>query len=153
MIPFTFTKKKHGGYYYHHNEIMDDDDTYGLIALLLAIWGLYWLIVHWVDYLLGDWLVWWMEPLTIFVVLPVVVAMALTVDEYGWNPVYWWPMVWGTKICIDRDAEFYMEFDEQEFVQNNGGRWNVHCGTYRDEEMYIKFRRKRDAVIYSLKNL
>jgi hypothetical protein len=153
MIPFTFTKKKHGGYHYHHHEIMDDNDTYGLIALLLAIWGLYWLIVHWVDYLLGDWLIWWVEPLTIFVVLPVVVGVVMVVEEYGWNPLYWWPMFWGTKIYLDRDTDFYMEFDEQEFMQNNGGRINVHCGNWRDEEMYVKFRRKRDAVIYSLKNL
>jgi hypothetical protein len=49
--------------------------------------------------------------------------------------------------------EFYMDFDDEEFVQNNGGRVNVYCGTDSNEDLYIKFRTRKDAVIYSLRNL
>jgi hypothetical protein len=78
---------------------------------------------------------------------------ALIIDKFGANPIYWWPMFWGTKIIIAHDLEFYVKFDDEEFVQNNGGRANVYCGNDRNEDLYIKFRRKKDAVIYSLKNL
>jgi hypothetical protein len=153
MLMPTFGRKKYRGYYYHHHEIDDDEDTILLLSLLIAVWGIYWLIVHWVDHFLGNLLVWWVEPLTIFAILPVLAVVVEVVDKYSWNPVYWWPLFWGTKIYLDRDTDFYMEFDEEEFIQNNGGRINVHCGNYSDEDMYVKFRRKRDAVIYSLKNL
>jgi hypothetical protein len=102
---------------------------------------------------MGDLMVWWVEPLTLFVTLPIVGFFAMVVDRYGANPLYWWPMFWGTKIMIARDVKFHMDFDDEEFVQNNGGRANVYCGTDSNEDLYIKFRTRRDAVLYSLRNI
>ena len=153
MMPPMFGKKKYRGYYRDHHEIEDGDGVL-LAGVLLAIWGIYWLVVHWLDWALGNHMVWWVEPLTLFVTLPIVIAFSLVIDKYeSWNPLHWWPMFWGTKIMINRETDFYMAFDPEEFVQNHGGKYNVFCSTDSNEELYVKFRRKRDAVVYSLKNL
>jgi hypothetical protein len=133
---------------------MEDGDGVLLAGVLLAIWGIYWLVIHWIDWVLGNLMVWWVEPLTLFVVLPILIAFSLVIDKYeSYNPLHWWPMFWGTKIMIDRETDFYIAFDSEEFVQNNGGKYNVFCGTDSNEDLYVKFRRRRDAVVYSLKNL
>jgi hypothetical protein len=152
MVPPQFGRKKHRGYYRDQFET-DEGETTLLLGILLALWGVYWLVVHWIDWAMGNVMVWWVEPLTLFVTLPIMGFFAMIVDRYGANPIYWWPMFWGTKIMIARDVEFYVDFDDKEFVQNNGGRTNVYCGTDSNEDLYIKFRTRKDAVIYSLKNI
>ena len=154
MLPPQFGRRKHRGYHYRDHHEMEDGDGVLLAGVLLAIWGIYWLIVHWIDWALGNLMVWWVEPLTLFVVLPILIAFSLVIDKYeSWNPLHWWPMFWGTKIMINRETDFYMAFDSEEFVQNHGGKYNVFCSTDSNEDLYVKFRRKRDAVVYSLKNL
>jgi hypothetical protein len=153
MLPPQFGRRKHRGYYRDHHELEDGDGVL-LAGILLAIWGIYWLVVHWIDWAIGNLMVWWVEPLTLFVTLPIMITFSLVIDKYeSWNPLHWWPMFWGTKIMIDRETDFYMAFDPEEFVQNHGGKYNVFCSTDSNEELYVKFRRKRDAVVYSLKNL
>lgn len=153
MMPPIFGKRKYRGYYRDHHDL-DDDDNLALGVILLMIWAAYWLVVHWIDWAVGNLIVWWVEPLTLFVTLPIMIAFAFVIDKYdSWNPLHWWPLLWGTKIMIDRDMDFYMAFDNEEFVQNNGGKMNVYCGTDDNEDLYLKFRSKRDAVIYSLRNL
>jgi len=152
MLPPQFSRRKHRGYYNDRFE-PDDGETTLLLGILLALWGVYWLVVHWIDWALGNRMVWWVEPLTLFVTLPIMAVFAMIIDKYGANPIYWWPMFWGTKVVIARDVEFYVGFDDEEFVQNNGGRANVYCGTDSNENLYIQFRTRKDAVIYSLRNL
>jgi len=153
MLPPQFGRRKHRGYYRDHYE-PDDGDGVLLGGISLALWGIYWLVVHWIDWALGNLMVWWVEPLTLFVTLPVMGFFALIIDKHeSWNPLHWWPMFWGTKIMIDRETDFYIAFDPEEFVQNHGGRYNVFCSTDKNEDLYVKFRRRRDAVVYSLKNL
>jgi len=152
MLPPQFGRKKHRGYYNNRFE-PDEGETTLLLGILLALWGVYWLVVHWIDWALGNLMVWWVEPLTLFVTLPIMAVFAMIIDKYGANPIYWWPMFWGTKVVIARDVEFYVGFDDEEFVQNNGGRANVYCGTDSNEDLYIQFRTRKDAVIYSLRNL
>ena len=152
MLPPQFGRKKHRGYYNNRFET-DEGETTLLLGILLALWGVYWLVVHWIDWALGNLMVWWVEPLTLFVTLPIMAVFAMIIDKYGANPIYWWPMFWGTKVVIARDIEFYVGFDDEEFVQNNGGRANVYCGTDSNEDLYIQFRTRKDAVIYSLRNL
>ena len=153
MLPPQFGRRKHRGHYHDRFE-PDDGDGVLLGGILLAIWGIYWLVVHWIDWAIGNLMVWWVEPLTLFVTLPVVGFFALIIDKYeSWNPLHWWPIFWGTKIMIDRETDFYMAFDPEEFVQNHGGKYNVFCSTDSNEDLYVKFRRRRDAVVYSLKNL
>jgi hypothetical protein len=155
MMPPQFGKKSYRKYHYHpHYDELDRDDGIVLGGILLVIWGIYWLAVHWIDWALGNLMVWWVEPLTLIVALPILGFFAMIMDKYeSWNPLHWWPMFWGTKIMIDRETDFYMAFDTDEFVQNNGGRYNVFCSTDNNEDLYVKFRRRRDAVVYSLKNL
>jgi hypothetical protein len=152
MLPPQFGRKKHRGYYNNRFD-PDEGETTLLLGILLALWGVYWLVVHWIDWALGNLMVWWVEPLTLFVTLPIMAVFAMIIDKYGANPIYWWPMFWGTKVVIARDVEFYVGFDDEEFVQNNGGRANVYCGTDSNEDLYIQFRTRKDAVIYSLRNL
>jgi hypothetical protein len=152
MLPPQFGRRKYRGHYHDRFE-PDDGDGVLLGGILLAIWGIYWLVVHWMDWAIGNLMVWWVEPLTLFVTLPVMGFFAMIIDKYeSWNPLHWWPMFWGTKIMIDRETDFYMAFDTEEFVQNNGGRYNVFCSTDNNEDLYVKFRRRRDAVVYSLRN-
>ena len=152
MMPPMFGKKKYRGHYHDRFEPEEGDGVL-LGGILLAIWGIYWLVVHWIDWAIGNLMVWWVEPLTLFVTLPVMGFFAMIIDKYeSWNPLHWWPMFWGTKIMIDRETDFYMAFDTEEFVQNNGGRYNVFCSTDNNEDLYVKFRRRRDAVVYSLRN-
>ena len=152
MLPPQFGRRKHRGYYRDQFET-DEGETTLLLGILLALWGVYWLVVHWIDWAVGNLMVWWVEPLTLFITLPIMGFFAMIIDKYGANPIYWWPMFWGTKVVIARDVEFYVGFDDEEFVQNNGGRANVYCGTDSNEDLYIQFRTRKDAVIYSLRNL
>lgn len=152
MVPPLSGRRKHREYYRDRFE-PDKGETTLLLGILLALWGVYWLVVHWIDWAVGNLMVWWVEPLTLLVTLPMMGFFALIMDKFGANPIHWWPMFWGTKIVIARDLEFYVKFDDEEFVQNNGGRANVYCGNDSDEDLYIKFRRRKDAVIYSLRNL
>jgi hypothetical protein len=153
MLPPQFGRRKYRGYYHDRFE-PDEGDGLLLTGILLAMWGIYWLVVHWIDWAIGNHMAWWAEPLTLFVTLPVMGFFAMIIDKYeSWNPLHWWPMFWGTKIMIDRETDFYMAFDPGEFVQNNGGRYNVFCSTDNNEDLYVKFRRRRDAVVYSLRNI
>ena len=149
-------KRKHRGYYRDQFET-DEGETSLLLGILLALWGVYWLVVHWIDWAVGNHMVWWVEPLTLIVALPILGFFAMVImviDKYdSWNPLHWWPMFWGTRIMIDREADWHIAFDSAEFVKNNGGRYNAYCGWDSNEDLYIKFRNKRDAVIFSLKNL
>jgi hypothetical protein len=153
MVPSLFGRRKHRGYYRDQFET-DEGETTLLLGILLALWGVYWLVVHWIDWALGNFMVWWVEPLTLFVTLPIMGFFSMVIDKYGsWNPLHWWPMFWGTKIMIDRETDFYMAFDPEQFVQNNGGKYNVFCSTDSNEDLYVKFRLRRDAVVYSLRNI
>jgi len=151
-MPPQFGKKSYRKYHYHSHHELEDDDGLLLGGILLAIWGVYWLLVHWIDHFLGNIMVWWVEPLTLFLTLPIFIAFAMVIDDYGKNPLHWWPLFWGTKIMIDRESDWHIAFDNEEFVQNNGGPYNVYCGFDSNEDLYIKFRKSRDAVVYSLKN-
>jgi len=156
MMPPQFGKRSRKGYVYHHLAYDDLDKGDGLIlgVLLVVVWGLYWLLVHWADHFLGNHMLWWVEPLTIIVTLPILGFFAMVIDKYdSWNPLHWWPMFWGTRIMIDRESDWHIAFDSTEFVKNNGGRYNAYCGWDSNEDLYIKFRKKRDAVVYSLRNL
>jgi hypothetical protein len=152
MVPPQFGRRKHRGYYRDQFET-DDGETTLLLGILLALWGVYWLVVHWIDWAVGNIMVWWVEPLTLFITLPIMGFFAMMVDRYGANPLYWWPMFWGTKIMLVRGVGGFVGFDDEEFVQDNGGRANVYYGMDNNEDLYIKFRTRKDAVIYSLRNL
>jgi hypothetical protein len=68
---------------------------------------------------------------------------------YGRNPMHWWPMVWGTKVTLP-DREPFHAYDEKfEKVVSEFGPTRIYVVDYNT----LKFRTKKDATLYCLKNL
>ena len=87
---------------------------------------------------------WWIEPFTAF---PLVGLLAL-IEIFGKNPLYWWPLFWGTKIQIKHidDNPVKHTFDADELIQKLGGPANVYMVNWET----LKFRRKKDITKYVL---
>jgi hypothetical protein len=138
--------------YYHSRWDDDREDSFswvelGLLALILAIiWGVYWLIIHWADHFLGDWLAWYVELMSPLMALPVMWVC----NSYGRNPLHWWPMVWGHSVQLDAQNAEMVLMDADAVTQFMGGRSRVWCDTRDVNQVYLKFRRRRDAVWFSL---
>ena len=125
--------------YYHPPE--DDDFTSREeIIILLVVVGVWWCIIHFLDWLTFDMIPWWIEPFTILLMIPVAFLFA----EFGNNPLHWWPLVWGTKIRLEGN-DFMAVWRREEALIKYGGPKNVY---YNGD--YIKFRRSRDAFNYCL---
>lgn len=108
-----------------------------VFGVIVLVW---WGIIHFVDWLTFDIISWWLEPFTILLAMPFIFLMA----EFGVNPLYWWPLVWGTKIRTDSHGFFDLWLKDK--ISNElGGAKNV----YYSEE-YIKFRKRSDAINYCL---
>ena len=127
-------------YYYQQEE--KGEDLVFFLSVFACVTAVWWLVLHLVDWLTFDAIPWWGEPLTIFLVLPIV----MLVTEYGKNPVMWWPVCFGTKIKLDP----FSLVDPEDIQSRYGGRLNVYFGLDDNLEPYLKFRRKRDAVFYNL---
>ena len=139
-------------YHRHPRHWSDEDDGFGwdelglLALILLLIWGVYWFCIHWLDHFLGDWLAWYVELLSPIAALPVLWVF----NSYGRNPLHWWPMVWGHKVLLEpKNAELVL-MDESTVVEHMGGPTRVWCDIQDTNRVYLKFRRKRDAVWFSL---
>jgi hypothetical protein len=134
--------------YYYRSYDDDRDDTIFLLIIVLVVWSIYWAIFHLIDWLLGDWVVWYLEPFTVFLWLPFVVLS----DHYGSNPLHWWPLFWGHKIYIIDTSTPVSFYDYARLVERNGGPFNAYVGVNESRGPYIKFRRRKDALFYALKN-
>ena len=133
--------------YSHHDHDIDDMDGefWPIIGILLAIWAGWTGVVHLIDWLTVDAIVWWAEPLTIF---PLVFLLIMKEKFDSLNPLHWWPMFWGYRAKLpDEDRITIRPLDTERIMQQHGGRLNVHIMDYE----HIKFRRKKDAVIFGLK--
>ena len=133
----------------HHEIDIDEDEELVVVGTILAfVVGIWWAIVHVVDIFFNK-LSWWMEPLTIIPLLAVG-GPALWISEmYGTNPMHWWPMVWGTKVTIP-EREPFRAYDEKfEEVVREYGPTRIYVVDYNT----LKFRTKKDATLYCLKNL
>lgn len=129
-------------YYYQQN---DDNEELILLSIFAVMTVVWWGIVHLLDWLTFDAIPWWGEPLTIFLVLPIVMLIV----EYGKNPIMWWPVCFGTKIRLDP----FCDVDPDDITRRYGGRLNVYFGFDINMEPYLKFRRKKDAVFYNLREV
>ncbi len=109
--------------------------------------GIWWGIVHLIDIFFNK-LVWWVEPLTIIPVLIVAIPSVMLVEMYGKNPLHWWPLVWGTKVNIPEREPFRAFDSELEKTLDEFGPTRV----YMEDYTTLKFRTKKDAVMFSLKN-
>ena len=117
-----------------------------ILLLLLGVWGIYWTVIHWVDYFVGDWLVWYVELLSPLMALPFIWLYT----RYGHNPLHWWPMVWGHPVQLDQNNADLVLMDSAEIVDSMGGAMRVWCDVRDHGVVYLKFRRRRDAVWFSL---
>jgi len=132
----------------HHEVHLDDDEEIGIVLGILGfVVGVWWGLVHVIDIWFNK-LTWWQEPLTIIPVLVVGIPSMMMIELYGKNPLHWWPVVWGTKVAIPERQPWRAYDSEMEKILNEFGPTRVYVEDYTT----LKFRRKKDAVIFSLKN-
>ena len=124
-------------YYHDPEQDLTDWEMMAVLGSILLVW---WALIHFLDWLTFDAIVWWIEPFTILLIIPVLVMCA----EYGSNPIYWWPLVWGTKLRLE-GVDFFNVWIKEEAFQKYGGSRNVY---YNND--YIKFRKRKDAVTFCL---
>lgn len=133
--------------YSHHDHDIDDFDedfwpVMGALATILVIWTA---LVHFIDYLTFDVIPWWLEPFTI---TPIIFLIIMKEKFDSLNPLHWWPMFWGYPAKLpDEDRITIRPLDTERILTHHGGKMNVHIIDYE----HIKFRRKKDAVIFGLK--
>ena len=133
--------------YSHHDHDIDDMDGefWPMMGILLAIWGAWTGVVHFLDWLAFDAIVWWIEPLTI---VPLLFLLIMKENYDSLNPLHWWPMVWGYQAKLPHEDRITIRpLDTERILDENGGRLNVYIIDYE----HIKFRRKKDAVIFGLR--
>ena len=139
---------KYNQYRTHHELEIDDDEELGLlVGILMFVVLAWWGIVHIID-MFFDKLTWWQEPLTIIPVLLVGAPWAAMAELYGKNPLHWWPAVWGTKVSIPEREPFHAYDPNLDKVLKKFGPTRVYSVDYTT----LKFRCKKDAVIFSLQN-
>lgn len=137
----------------HYHRPWDDDadgithlEWTAIAAVCLVIWMLYWLIIHWVDHWVGDWLAWYVELLS-----PVAAVPFLWVfNRYGHNPLHWWPMLWGHPVRLEQHNADLVLMDPAAVVKVMGGPMRVWCDVRDEGAVYLKFRRRKDAVWFGL---
>ena len=133
--------------YSHHDHDMDDleGEFWPVMGILLAIMGVWTGFIHLIDYLTIDAIPWWAEPLTI---TPVILLLIMKEQFDSLNPLHWWPMFWGYNAKLpDEDRITIRPTDVERIMEQHGGPINVHIIDFE----HIKFRRKKDAVIFGLR--
>ena len=133
---------------YSHLEDPDMDEDFwpmmGVLAVIVAVWTG---IIHLLDWLTFDFIPWWVEP---FTMAPLIFLLAMKEIYGSLNPLHWWPMFWGYRVRLpDEDKVKIYPLDSEALFKRYGGRINIHIVDYE----HIKFRRRRDAVMFGLKNL
>ena len=89
---------------------------------------------------------WWAEPFTI---TPVIFSIVMHEKFDSLNPLHWWPMFWGYQVKLaDEDRITIRPLDTERLLSKHGGRLNVHIVDYK----HVKFRKRKDAVIFTLMN-
>lgn len=134
--------------YSHHDHDLDvEDEFWPIMAILLTILGLWTGIVHFIDWATIDSIPWWAEP---FTVVPVVFMIIMKERFDSLNPIHWWPIFWGYQAKLpEKDRITIRPLDTERIMDEYGGRMNVYIVDYQ----HIKFRQKKDAVMYALRNL
>ena len=134
--------------YSHHEHDLDDleGEFWPIMGILFAILGLWTGFIHLLDYLTWNVIPWWAEPFTI---APIIFLIVMNERYDSLNPAHWWPMFWGYNVSLPEDDRITIRpIDTDRILKQHGGRVNVHIIDYET----IKFRRQKDAVIFSLRN-
>ena len=112
------------------------------VAILLGWTGL----VHLIDWLTFDAIPLWMEPFTI---TPLIFLVVMKERYDSINPLHWWPMFWGYRCPLpEHDHITIRPLDEADIIKKYGGR----CNVFLVDHEHIKFRRRKDAVMFGLCN-
>jgi len=130
---------------YSHLEDPDiDEDFWPMMGVLAVIVGVWTGIIHLLDWLTFDFIPWWVEPFTI---APLILLLAMKEIYGSLNPLHWWPMFWGYRVQLpDNERVKIYPLDSEALFKKYGGRINIHIVDYE----HIKFRRRRDAVMFGL---
>ncbi len=134
--------------YAHHDHDIDDleEEFWPVIGTLCSILAVWTGIIHLLDYLTWDMIPWWAEPFTI---TPIIFLFVMHEKYESLNPAHWWPMFWGYQVTLPTEDRITIRpIDTDRIMQQHGGRFNVHIVDYET----LKFRRRKDAVIFSLRN-
>ena len=130
---------------YSHLEDPDIDEDFwpmmGVLAVIVAVWTG---IIHLLDWMTFDFIPWWVEPFTI---APLIFLLIMKEIYDSMNPLHWWPMFWGYRVQLpDNERVKIYPLDSEALFKKYGGRINIHIVDYE----HIKFRRRRDAVMFGL---
>ena len=133
--------------YSHHDHDMDFEEEFwpimGILFTMLALWTGF---VHIVDWLTLDVIPWWAESFTI---TPVIFLIVMKERYYSLNPLHWWPLFCGYNVTLpDREVITIRPLDQGRIMKQYGGMMNVHIVDYET----LKFRRRKDAVIFNLRH-
>lgn len=134
--------------YSHHEHDIDDleGEFWPVMGILFTILGLWTGFIHLLDYLTWNVIPWWAEPFTI---APIIFLIVMKEKYDSLNPAHWWPMFWGYPVSLpEEDRITIRPIDTDRILKQHGGRVNVHIIDYET----IKFRRQKDAVIFSLRH-
>ena len=133
--------------YSHHDPDFDiEEDFYPIIGTLLTILAVWTGVVHFVDWATMDMIPWYAEPFTI---IPLGLLLVMHEKYDSLNPMHWWPMFWGYQVKLpDEDRITKRPTDVESILNAHGGKRNVHIIDYQ----HIKFRRRSDAVLFSLRH-
>ena len=133
--------------YSHHDHDLDiEDDFWAMLGILLFIIGVWTGIVHLIDWFTIDSIPWWVEPFTI---TPAVFLLIMKEHYDSLNPLHWWPMFWGYNAKLPEQGRITIRpLDTERIMEQHGGRLNVYIVDYE----HIKFRKKKDAVIFGLRH-
>ena len=133
-------------YSHHDHDIDSDEDFWPMMGVLFTIIAVWTGVVHFVDWATWNVIPWWAEPFTI---VPVIFLIIMKEHFDSLNPLHWWPMVWGYQAKLPEDDRITIRpLDTERIMKQHGGRLNVHIIDYE----HIKFRKRKDAVVFTLMN-
>tara|TARA_B100000902_G_scaffold384156_1_gene423946 strand:+ start:1240 stop:1677 length:438 start_codon:yes stop_codon:yes gene_type:complete len=133
--------------YYHHDPDLDiEEDFWPIMGILITILVLWTGFVHFIDWATLNVIPWWAEPFTI---VPVVLLIVMKERFDSLNPLHWWPMFWGYRVTLpSREVITIRPLDQERIMKKHGGMRNVHIVDFET----LKFRRRKDAVMFTLMN-
>lgn len=134
--------------YSHHDHDIDDldEDFWPIIGILFTILGVWTGVVHLVDAWTLDVIPWFAEPFTI---APFLFLVIMHEKFDSLNPLHWWPMFWGYRVKLpEEDRITIRPLDTERLITRHGGKINVYIIDFE----HVKFRRRKDAVIFTLTN-
>ena len=131
--------------YSHHDPDLDiEEDFWPIMGILITILSLWTGSIHLIDYLTFDIIPWWAEPFTL---APIIFLVVMKERYDSLNPLHWWPMFWGYRVRLpNREVITIRPLDQERILKQHGGMINVHIVDYET----LKFRRRRDAVMFNL---